>query len=211
MSWHIHNTETTFHAHGNCSMKLTIKIVSISDFVLIAYLAMGFTASVHAEKGGNHGQSHAKHAKQDKAHVGQSRHYYDGTSRGKKRTKANRQNESHEWQTEIFDGSGKTHFRFDDQNRRLVQEYFGASDPMGNCPPGLAKKGTACLPPGQARQWQMNQPLPINLERYPLPPDLLRRLPSAPNGYEYVRSSSDILMITTGTNMVVDALRGLIR
>ncbi len=154
--------------------------------LLSGCLALSYTITVNADTGGKHGkeQGQAKDKKHQKAHSTQSRY--------------NR-------------NRGKTTLRFDDQHRRLIEDYFARGSADRNCPPGLAKKGTACMPPGQVRQWQLNRPLPRDLERYPLPPDLLNRLPYAPPGYEYVRSANDILMITTGTNLVVDALRGLVR
>jgi hypothetical protein len=30
----------------------------------------------------------------------------------------------------------------------------------GHCPPGLAKKHNGCMPPGQAKKWQIGHQLP---------------------------------------------------
>ena len=51
---------------------------------------------------------------------------------------------------------------FDNGNREAVRSYYAAHPPKP-CPPGLAKKNNGCLPPGQAKQWQIGQRLP---ERY---------------------------------------------
>ena len=99
--------------------------------------------------------------------------------------------------------------RIGDADRSLIQGYFGQQFAQGNCPPGLAKKNNGCQPPGQARQWAVGQRLPAGLG-YPLPPDLLRRL-SPPAGYTYMRVGTDILMIATGTGMVVSGLADLLR
>ena len=103
--------------------------------------------------------------------------------------------------------SGKAHF--DDANRRIVNDYYGAKFRAGKCPPGLAKKNNGCLPPGQAKKWAAGQPLPADLKRYDLPNDLLVRLPAPPSGHRYVRVASDILLIAVGTSMVVDAIEDI--
>ncbi len=103
--------------------------------------------------------------------------------------------------------SGKAHF--DDAGRRIVNDYYGAKFRAGKCPPGLARKNNGCLPPGQAKKWAAGQPLPADLKRHNLPNDLLARLPVPPSGHRYVRVASDILLITIGTGMVVDAIEDI--
>lgn len=106
-------------------------------------------------------------------------------------------------------GSSSVEFRFNDRNRSVIHNYFGAEISAGNCPPGLAKKNNGCLPPGQAKKWAMGRPLGRDVVRYPLPHDLLIRLPMPPAGHEYVRVASDILLIAVGTGMVLDAIEDL--
>lgn len=106
-------------------------------------------------------------------------------------------------------GGGSIEFRFDDGNRGLIRDYYGAQMSSGKCPPGLAKKNNGCLPPGQAKKWAMGHALPRDAVRYPLPRDLLIRLPMPPAGHEYVRVASDILLIAVGTGMVLDAIEDL--
>ena len=103
--------------------------------------------------------------------------------------------------------SGKA--RFNDDNRRIINGYYGAKFSSGKCPPGLAKKNNGCLPPGQAKKWAVGQPLPADLKRYDLPNDLLVRLPVPPSGHNYVRIASDILLVAIGTSMVVDAIEDI--
>ena len=98
---------------------------------------------------------------------------------------------------------------FGGSHREVIQDYYGQEFRQGHCPPGLAKKGNGCQPPGQARKWQRGQPLPRDVQYYPLPSDLMRRLPPPPAGHEYVRVASDILMIAVGTAMVVDAIQDI--
>jgi hypothetical protein len=104
---------------------------------------------------------------------------------------------------------GSIEFRFGDRERSSIRDYYGSEFRSGNCPPGLAKKHNGCLPPGQARKWAMGRPLPRDVEMYDLPRDLVIRLGVPPAGYRYVRVASDILLISVGTSMVVDAIQDL--
>lgn len=123
--------------------------------------------------------------------------------------KHEKKNEKHhkEHKDDSSHKSGKTHF--DDDNRRIINDYYGAKFRSGKCPPGLAKKNNGCQPPGQARKWAVGQPLPSDLKRYNLPKDLLSHLPHPPSGHRYVRIASDILLIAVGTSMVVDAIEDI--
>ncbi|HXU93057.1 MAG TPA: hypothetical protein VFP33_05315 [Gallionella sp.] len=103
------------------------------------------------------------------------------------------------------DGDG----HFDEHQRTLAHDYFAGQFRQGRCPPGLAKKHNGCLPPGQAKKWAMGQPLPDDVVFYDLPPRLSRELGPPPAGHRYVRVASDILLITVGTSMVVDAIEDL--
>ena len=79
----------------------------------------------------------------------------------------------------------------------------------GKCPPGLAKKHNGCMPPGQAKPWTLGRPLPRDVVYYDLPPSLVVRLGIPPSGHKYVRVAADILLITIGTSMVIDAIQDL--
>jgi Ni/Co efflux regulator RcnB len=117
------------------------------------------------------------------------------------------------------ENSGKEHeknrqdalvtFSFRDDDRRIVSDYFGDKARKGDCPPGLAKKGNGCQPPGQAKKWKKGYPLTDKY--YDLPNELVIRLPVPPLNHRYVRVAGDILMIAIGTNMVVDALEDIFR
>lgn len=100
---------------------------------------------------------------------------------------------------------------FGDQHRAAVREYYSERAASGRCPPGLAKKNNACLPPGQAKKWTRGRPLPRDVIYYEVPRPLIERLGPPPSGYRYVRVASDILMIAVGTAMVVDAIQDLSR
>ena len=98
---------------------------------------------------------------------------------------------------------------FADRHRSVVHEYYDAQYHAGNCPPGLAKKRNGCLPPGQAKKWQIGRPLPRDVVVYDVPPILVERLGPPPAGHRYVRVAADILLIAVGTGMVVDAIQDL--
>ena len=102
-------------------------------------------------------------------------------------------------------------FRFGDSDRRAVQEYYQSPGRGKKCPPGLAKKGNGCMPPGQAKKWARGRPLSRDIVVYDLPNDLRYRLPPPPSGHRYVQLGADILMIAIGTSMVVDAIEDIVR
>ena len=98
---------------------------------------------------------------------------------------------------------------FVDQHRSIVREYYGEQFRAGKCPPGLAKKKNGCMPPGQAKKWRIGRPLPRDVIFYDLPPTLIDQLGRPPAGHRYVRVASDILLISIGTGMVLDAIQDL--
>ena len=102
-------------------------------------------------------------------------------------------------------------FRFGDQERAVVRDYYGGQMRGGKCPPGLAKKGNGCMPPGQAKKWAMGRPLPRDVVYHDLPYDLMVRLPVPPAGHRYVQVAGDVLLIAVGTSMVVDAMQDILR
>ncbi len=98
---------------------------------------------------------------------------------------------------------------FGDPQRLAVREYYGERYRSGHCPPGLAKKNNGCMPPGQAKKWRVGRPLPRDVVYYEVPRNLVVRLGPPPAGQKYIRVAADILLITVGTSMVVDALQDL--
>lgn len=87
--------------------------------------------------------------------------------------------------------------------------YYSEQAQRGHCPPGLAKKGNGCQPPGQAKAWALGKPLPGNITYYPIEPAVRVRLGAPPVGHEFIRVASDILLIAIGTGMVIDAIEDL--
>lgn len=98
---------------------------------------------------------------------------------------------------------------FGEPQRMAVREYYEPQIRAGKCPPGLAKKGNGCQPPGQAKKWRMGQPLPGTVTVYPVPRAVTLQIGLPPAGYKYVRVASDILLIAIGTGMVIDAIEDL--
>lgn len=95
---------------------------------------------------------------------------------------------------------------FNDQHRTIIREYYDDQYRSGHCPPGLAKKHNGCVPPGQARKWEIGRPLPRDVIFYDVPAGMFGY---PPPGYRFVRVASDILMIAVGTGLVMDAITDL--
>jgi hypothetical protein len=98
---------------------------------------------------------------------------------------------------------------FGDAQREAVRSYYEPRFRAGKCPPGLAKKNNGCQPPGQAKPWQLGQPLPASVVFYPVPSSVSVRIGLPPPGHEYVRVAADILLIAIGTRLVIDAIEGM--
>ena len=98
---------------------------------------------------------------------------------------------------------------FGDRHREAIRGYYDTHYSTGRCPPGLAKKANGCMPPGQAKKWQIGRPLPRDVIFYDVPPALVVQLGVPPAGHKYVRVAADILLIAAGTGMVVDAIEDL--
>ena len=105
------------------------------------------------------------------------------------------------------DFSGERYFI--DQHRTVIRDYYDNEYQAGHCPKGLAKKHNGCMPPGQAKKWAIGRPLPRDVVYYDLPSAILSSIGSPPPGYRYVRVASDILMINSGTRMVMDVINDL--
>ncbi|MCU0988318.1 MAG: RcnB family protein [Xanthomonadales bacterium] len=98
---------------------------------------------------------------------------------------------------------------FGDQQRAAIRNYYGEEFRRGHCPPGLAKKHNGCMPPGQVKNWAVGQQLPRDVIFHNLPAQLATQLGQPPAGHRYVRAADDILLITSGTGLVIDAIPGL--
>ncbi len=100
---------------------------------------------------------------------------------------------------------------FNDQQRTVVRQYYVQNYTNANkCPPGLAKKDNGCMPPGQARNWAVGQPIPRGVTTYSVPQPVIAQLPPAPYGYRYTRIGGDIVLVQQQNNLIVDIIQGLL-
>src|ERR1700754_2784266 len=100
-----------------------------------------------------------------------------------------------------------------DRDRVIVYQYYRSEFSAGRCPPGLAKKGNGCLPPGQANRppklWVVGSPCPPAVVSEPLPPAVTQQLAPVPPGYGYVRVDDDVLLMDMTNRMVADVVNDL--
>lgn len=120
-----------------------------------------------------------------------------------------RHDDYREYQPRAHQDRYERQYYFNDQHRGVFRAYYDDEFRHGSCPPGLAKKQNGCLPPGQAKRWELGRPLPRDVIFYDLPDRVIRQIGYPPAGYRFVRVASDILMIAIGSGMVVDALSDL--
>lgn len=163
--------------------------------VALAVLFSAVSLTAHAEKpdwAGGGGKEHGRGGGKDKEH-GQ---------KGGREGQSRRDSDNVE---------ASISFRFGSADTRIIREYYGDQASKGNCPPGLAKKGNGCQPPGQAKKWARGRPLPSDLRYYDIPNELRIRLPAPPLNHKYVQVAGDILLIAVGTSIVVDAMENILR
>ena len=66
------------------------------------------------------------------------------------------------------------------------------------------------MPPGQARNWVVGQPVPRNVVVYSVPQPVIMQWPPAPYGYRYSRIGGDIVLVQQQNNIIVDIIQGLL-
>lgn len=142
--------------------------------------------------------------KGDKNGHGNKHEQHDDERRYDERRYDDRRNDERHYENRRDDVSIQLYFGNND--RRIINEYYAPEFRTGHCPPGLAKKGNGCMPPGRARKWHKGHPLPPGVAYYELPPDLVYRMPPPPRGHRYVRVGSDILLLSIGSGIVIDAM-----
>lgn len=167
-------------------MNFTIRSIGVA-IALAGMLGSGAVLADKGGKGNGNGKGSNKYADKQHSAKGGSERRDDG--------KAERQE------------GGRSHF--DDRHRNHVRAYYDEQHRRGTCPPGLAKKNNGCMPPGQAKKWRAGQSLPRDVAYYPVPKTLVQQIGQPPAGHRYVRVGSDILLISTGTRMIVDAIQNL--
>jgi Ni/Co efflux regulator RcnB len=95
---------------------------------------------------------------------------------------------------------------FTDEHKQVARKFFATKYAKGECPEGLRRDGKVCKQEVAGNYWVVGQTLQKAVHVYPLPPELLEQLPPPPEGYEYVRASGDILLVSKGLHLVVDIL-----
>lgn len=96
---------------------------------------------------------------------------------------------------------------FNEQQKQAARKVFSqkyAKAPQ--CPAGMAVKGKSCGSPWDQRYWAVGQALQPAVQVYPLPEPVVAALPRPPKGYEYVRAADDILLIASGSKLVMDMI-----
>ena len=145
------------------------------------------------EKGGKHGHGNKHEHRDDDRRYDDSR--YDS-----------RYDRNHDRRYDDRRDDISIQLYFGNNDRRIINEYYAPEFRAGHCPPGLAKKGNGCMPPGQAKKWRKGHALPQGIAYYDLPPDLIYRMPPPPPRHRYVRVGPDILLLSIGSGIVVDAM-----
>ncbi len=174
--------------------KITSRTHWILTLLVAGMLAAGpALAQKPSWAGGDKNDKKEKYEKGNKGNAGKARD---------KAKRADRDNDK---------GGSRVVTHFADQHHVVIREYYGEQFRTGRCPPGLAKKNNGCMPPGQAKKWQVGRPLPRDVIFYDLPSAVVVQLGRPPAGYRYVRVAADILLIAVGTAMVVDAIQDLSR
>jgi hypothetical protein len=89
-----------------------------------------------------------------------------------------------------------------------VSDHGRTSHPQG-CPPGLANRTPACVPPGQAkRMWQQGQAVPMSWRDYVSYQDLIGRVPTSwhddiPTGdYRYIYRDNVVYVVDPRTRLI---------
>ena len=174
-------------------MKL-YKISTTTGQILIAAAILTANPVIADKPSWAGGDKHDKHQQNERHHDRDERHDNDDN-------RFDHDRDSHGFNGDRY---------FIDRQRAIIHNYYiGEYQATGHCPPGLAKKNNGCMPPGQAKKWVIGRPLPRDVIFYDLPPAVLVNLGAPPPGYRFVRVGSDILLITIGTGMVIDAINSL--
>lgn len=74
------------------------------------------------------------------------------------------------------------------------------------CPPGLAKKSVPCVPPGQARKWEVGARIPGTIPWYEVRDYDRYDLPAPPDGSRYVLIDNDLVRVAIATGIILEFL-----
>ena len=153
----------------------------------IAALTAAVPATANAQ-GRGHGRGHAAHSQGHGNSAAAQQRRVDAQQR---RTTT----------TRVVDRNG------DGVDDRTGRRYGGAV-----CPPGLANRTPACVPPGQARRgFREGQLVPQNYGNYTTYDQLIGRVPAAyrtqiPTGYNYIYNGNNVYVVDPRTRIVQDVI-----
>ncbi len=172
---------------------------SLGQRIVALAIASAFMAAPALAQGNSGGHGHGKDKHEEKAERKADKHAEKAERKADKRAeKRHREDIKH--------GA-----YFNDQQRNSVRSYYAKQYGDGRrCPPGLAKKNNGCMPPGQARNWAVGQPIPRGVTVYSVPQPVIGYLAPAPYGYRYVRIGGDIVLVQTQNNLIVDVIHALL-
>lgn len=123
---------------------------------------------------------------------------------------SDKQHSSHHQEEKSFYDDNDSSRYFNDVRMQHIKHYYSESAHHGkSCPPGLAKKQNGCQPPGQEKKWHKGDRLSRDVIYYDLPNSLLVELGHVPAGQKIVRVGKDVLLISIGTGMILEALNDL--
>lgn len=163
---------------------------------------------------GDHGdRKHGKHEKHAREDGKGKKHQYEGHKQDRKehdeQARDRYRDDDDDRHGDRDENDGGRHRHFTDENRQAIRDYYAKQFNRGKCPPGLEKKNNGCMPPGLAKEWSLGHELPREVVYYEVPPTVLINLGPPPAGHRFVRVAGDILLIATGTRMVLDAMADL--
>lgn len=94
--------------------------------------------------------------------------------------------------------------RFDDGERERIRDFIVLQE-RRDCPPGLAKKGNGCMPPGHAKPYRVGEVLAV---KYPqsIWHALADMISPPPENHRYVRINHDVLLVEDHSNRVIDVV-----
>ena len=99
---------------------------------------------------------------------------------------------------------------FVDRNRDGIDDRARNRHGGGVCPPGLANRTPACVPPGQARRmFREGQRIPTNFNVFTdynsIPAEYRQRF-NIPSGYNYVYRDNSVYVVDPATRVVRDII-----
>lgn len=94
--------------------------------------------------------------------------------------------------------------RLVEHDRVVLREYIGHHRDKW-CPPGLAKKHNGCMPPGHLR-YEVGARIPETVHYDILPRDVLHTLTPLPPDEMYVRTGTDVYVMSKTDRTILDAV-----